>query len=52
MDWLLRPVMKGVLKYEHLKDGTMDLYDVDLLNDKIDVDMKNEVTAHKLAAKK
>lgn len=40
-DWLLRPVLRGMCKYESLKDGTLDLIDVDRLNEAIDVDEEN-----------
>jgi hypothetical protein len=41
-DWLLRPVMKGMCKYESLKDGTLDLADIAKLNDMIDVYIEND----------
>lgn len=40
-DWLLRPVLRGLCKYESLKDGTLDLNDVATMNDAIDVDEEN-----------
>lgn len=40
-DWLLRPVMRGILRAESLRDGTVDLEYVDLLNEAIDVEMIN-----------
>ena len=42
-DWLLRPVLKGLLKYESLLDGTVGLYDIDLLNEALDVEEFNKV---------
>lgn len=41
-DWLLRPVIKGMCRYESLKDGTLDLADVALMNDALDVQAENE----------
>jgi hypothetical protein len=39
---LLLPVMEGLLKYESLIDGTVDLCDVALLNDALSVKRENE----------
>lgn len=41
-DYLLRPVIKGMCKYESLKDGTLSLFDVALMNDALDVQHENE----------
>lgn len=41
-DWLLRPVMRGLCVYESLKNGRIDLYDIDLLNEAIDVEEENK----------
>lgn len=41
-DWLLRPVIKGMCKYESLIDGTLDLADIALMNDALDVVADNE----------
>lgn len=43
-DWLLRPVLKGMCKYESLKNGDLDLYDVANMNDALDVDESNRAT--------
>lgn len=40
-DWLARPVMRGMCKYESLKDCTLDLADIAIMNDAIDVDDEN-----------
>ena len=32
-DWLLRPVLRGLCRYESLKDGTLDLADIALMHD-------------------
>lgn len=41
-DWLLRPVVRGLCKYESLKDGTLTLADVALMNDALAVQDENE----------
>lgn len=41
-DWLLRPVIRGMCKYESLRDGTIGLYDIALMNDALDVQEENE----------
>lgn len=42
LDWLLRPALKGMCRYESLKDGTLDLADVANMNDALDVAAENE----------
>lgn len=42
MDWLLRPAICGMCRYESLKDGTLDIADVALMNDALDVKSENE----------
>jgi hypothetical protein len=41
-DWLLRPVVKGMCCFESLKDGTLDLADIALMNDALNVIADNE----------
>jgi hypothetical protein len=41
-DWLLRPVVRGLCRYESLKDGAVDLADIALMNDALDVVAENE----------
>jgi hypothetical protein len=41
-DWLMRPVLEGLCKYESLKDCTLDLVDIARLNDALDVKFENE----------
>lgn len=41
-DWLLRPALRGVCRYESLIDGTLSLEDVALMNDALDVQDENE----------
>lgn len=42
-DWLLRPVLRGLCKYESLIDGTLGLADIALMNDALDVQEENEM---------
>lgn len=39
---MLRPALRQVCRYESLKDGTLDLADVALMNDALDVQAENE----------
>lgn len=41
-DWLLRPVLEGMCRYESLKDGTLDLEDISRMNESLDVRAENE----------
>lgn len=41
-DWLLRPVVDGLCRYESLKDGSLDLADIALMNEALDVRAENE----------
>lgn len=45
-DWLLRPVLRGLCKYESLKDGTLSLLDVAIMNEALDVQDENERRFH------
>ncbi|MDY6450712.1 hypothetical protein SKM58_07785 [Acinetobacter faecalis] len=42
MDWLMRPCVKGMCKFESLKNGKIDLADIALMNDALDVIADNE----------
>lgn len=41
-DWIMRPAVEGLCKYESLKDGTLDLEDVARMNAAIDVKAENQ----------
>jgi len=41
-DWLMRPVLEGLCKYESLKDGTLDLADIAFMNEALDVKFENQ----------
>lgn len=42
MDWMMRPVLGGLCKYESLLDGTLGLHDVAMLNEALDVRDENQ----------
>lgn len=41
-DFLIRPVIRGMCKYESLKNGDLDLDDIALMNDGLDASDENE----------
>ena len=38
----MRPVLRGMIKYESITDGTLYIEDIALLNDALDVQDENE----------
>ena len=40
-DFLYRPCAAGMCKYESLKDGALDLYDIVVMNECLDVQTEN-----------
>lgn len=40
-DWLLRPVLRGLCRYESLRDGSLNLLDVAKMNEALDVEAEN-----------
>lgn len=46
-EWLMRPALKGLCKYESLKNGTLDLEDVARMNAALDVEAENEIRFRK-----
>lgn len=44
----MRPVLEGLCRYESLKDGTIDLADMALLNDVLNARADNEALAYKM----
>jgi len=48
-DWLLQPVLAGMCRYESLKDGTLDLADVALMNDALEARAMNDQLAREAA---
>jgi len=45
------PVVAGLCKYESLKDGSLDLADIALMNDALAVKADNETRARELQAR-
>lgn len=43
----MRPVLKGMCRMESLRDGSIDLADVALMNDMIDIEIENNYRVHK-----
>jgi hypothetical protein len=43
------PVVRGLCKIESLKDGTLTLADVALMNDALEVEAENSARAHEAA---
>lgn len=41
-DWVMRPAVEGICRYESLKDGTLDLADVARMNEALDVRNENQ----------
>jgi len=41
-DWVMRPVLEGLCKYESLIDGTLSLVDVARMNEALEVRQENE----------
>jgi uncharacterized protein DUF6889 len=41
-DWIMRPVLEGMCRYESLKNGELDLADIARMNDALDVRTENE----------
>lgn len=41
-DWLMRPVLEGMCRYESLKDGSLDLLDMAKMNESLNVKSENE----------
>ncbi len=41
-DFVMRPVIAQMCRYESLKDGTLDLFDLVVMNEALDVKYENE----------
>ena len=46
-DWIMRPVLEGMCKYESLLDCTLGLEDIARMNDALDVKYENELRYRK-----
>lgn len=42
-DWIMRPVLRGLCKYESLLDGTITLADISRMNEALNVDAENQI---------
>jgi len=51
-DWLLRPVMAGMCRYESLIDGSLGMVDIARMNDALDVRDENQRRYQKATEKK
>ncbi|MEF3886532.1 NTP pyrophosphohydrolase [Escherichia coli] len=52
LSYLLNPVDAGLIPYTALKDGSVDLYDIALLNDHLAVKADNQRRIEKWRARK
>lgn len=41
-DWVLRPVLRGLCRYESVVDGTLSLFDIAVMNESLDVESENQ----------
>lgn len=48
----MRPVLRGLCRYESLIDGTVDLFDVARMNEALDVHDENERRINEALSKK
>ncbi len=48
----MRPVLRGMVRFESLKDGSVDLADLALLNEALDVEAENSYRARLAEANK
>ncbi len=46
-EWLMKPILRGMCKYESLMDGTLDLVDFARMNQALDVQDENEARHRK-----
>ncbi len=44
-DWLFRPVLRGLVKYESLLEGKVRLVDIAKLNEALDIETYNQYLA-------
>jgi len=41
-DWVMLPVLRGLCTYKDLKDGSLSLYDLALMNEALEVEGENQ----------
>ena len=51
-DWLLAPVLAGMIRYDSLLDGSVDLFDIARMNEALAVQSENRWRAGEAARKK
>ena len=51
-DWVMRPVVEGMCFYESLLDGRIGLFDIDRMNEALDVRERNREIARRIAERK
>ena len=51
-DWLMAPVLAGMCSYESLRDGTLDIADVAIMNEALEVRAENDRRARDADKKK
>lgn len=51
MDYVMRPVIGGLCRYESLKDGTLTLYDIAIMHDAMNARDENAARARKAQEK-
>lgn len=49
-DWLLRPVLRGLCKYESIITPGLSLQDIALMNEAIDIEAENQYRIHRAVA--
>jgi hypothetical protein len=49
LDWLMRPVVRRMCLYESLKNGSIDLADIAVMNEALDVLAENQQIAQRIA---
>lgn len=50
-DILMRPILRGMCRYESILDPAMDLEDFVLMNEALDVEIENQLRARRVAEK-
>jgi hypothetical protein len=48
-DWVMRPVLEGLCKYESLIDGTLGLMDIARMNEALEIRDENQARANEAA---
>ena len=49
LDYVMTPVLAGMIRYESLKDGSVSLLDIAICNDALSAKNENEARAHAAA---